>query len=345
MRIRRTLGFGLAALALTAVSACGNSSGSGNNGSGNGSGSGDKGSITISGQNFGEMQIMAAMYGDLLTNAGYTVTTKLVDTRDIYIPQLTSGKVTITPDYLGALADYLQAQQNGANAPIISTHSPQTTLSRLKPLAQAAGIAMLNPAKATDQNAFAVTKTFASAHNLTTLSDLGAAGLPIVLAAPADCQGRSDCQKGLADTYGIHITKIIPLDFDSTQVVQSLTSGESQLGEVATTDGALDQEGLVALTDDKGIQPAENLIPAVNAKFLAAHPDVATILNKLSATLTTADLAALDLKLAVNREQPSQIADDYLKSKGLISGTGRCGGHRSMARLSQTSVTSMPTFS
>ena len=28
---------------------------------------------------------MAAMYGDLLTNAGYTVTTKLVDTRDIYI--------------------------------------------------------------------------------------------------------------------------------------------------------------------------------------------------------------------------------------------------------------------
>lgn len=317
MHIRRTLGVGLAVLALGALSACSNGS-SNNNGDTGNNGGGDKGNVVISGQNFGEMQIMAAMYGDLLSNAGYTVTTKLVDTRDVYIPQLTSGRVTIAPDYLGALTDYLQALQNGADAPIISTHSPSATLTALKPLAAKASIAMLAPAQATDQNAFAVTKAFASAHSLTSLSDLGASGLPIVLAAPADCQGRSDCQKGLADTYGIDITKIIPLDFDSTQVVSSLTSGESQLGEVATTDGALDQEGLVALTDDKGIQPAENLIPAVNAAFLKAHPDVATILNKLSSTLTTADLASLDLKLAVNREQPSQVAEDYLKSKGLL---------------------------
>ena len=37
---------------------------------------------------------------------------------------------------------------------------------------------------------------------------------------------------------------------------------------------ASEQEGLVLLEDDKGIQPAQNLIPAVNSDFLADNPDI-----------------------------------------------------------------------
>jgi osmoprotectant transport system substrate-binding protein len=217
------------------------------------------------------------------------------------------------------MADFLNTAANGPNAPVISTHSATDTLAALKPLADKAGITMLNPAQATDQNAFAVTTGFAQEHNLTTLSDLAALNMPITLAAPPDCQGRSDCEGGLSGVYGLNIVKIIPLDFDSAQAKDSVTKGESQLGEVATTDGALDQEGLTMLQDDKGIQPAQNLIPATNSSFIKAHPDVATILNKLSATLTTGDLAALDLKVNVNREQPDAVARDYLDSKGLLS--------------------------
>jgi osmoprotectant transport system substrate-binding protein len=319
MHIRRMLGVGLAAVTLMAGAACSNdSSGGGGGGSGDG-GSGDKGTITISGQNFGEMQIMASMYQQVLENAGYTVNVKLVTTRDVYVPQLESGGVDVVPDYLAGMADFLNTAANGPNAPVISTHSATDTLAALKPLADKAGITMLNPAQATDQNAFAVTTGFAQEHNLTTLSDLAALNMPITLAAPPDCQGRSDCEGGLSGVYGLNIVKIIPLDFDSAQAKDSVTKGESQLGEVATTDGALDQEGLTMLQDDKGIQPAQNLIPATNSSFIKAHPDVATILNKLSATLTTEDLAALDLKVNVNREQPDAVARDYLDSKGLLS--------------------------
>ena len=319
MHIRRMLGVGLAAVTLMAGAACSNdSSGGGGGGSGDGD-SGDKGTITISGQNFGEMQIMASMYQQVLENAGYTVNVKLVTTRDVYVPQLESGGVDVVPDYLAGMADFLNTAANGPNAPVISTHSATDTLAALKPLADKAGITMLNPAQATDQNAFAVTTGFAQEHNLTTLSDLAALNMPITLAAPPDCQGRSDCEGGLSGVYGLNIVKIIPLDFDSAQAKDSVTKGESQLGEVATTDGALDQEGLTMLQDDKGIQPAQNLIPATNSSFIKAHPDVATILNKLSATLTTGDLAALDLKVNVNREQPDAVARDYLDSKGLLS--------------------------
>jgi osmoprotectant transport system substrate-binding protein len=316
MQIRRALGIGLAAATLLAGAACSNDSGG--DGGSNSPGTGDKGDISLSGQNFGEMQIMAAMYEQVLENAGYTVDVKLVDTRDVYEPQLESGAVDIAPDYLAGMADFLNTKANGAKAPSISKNSAEETLTALKPLAADAGITMLEPAKATDQNAFAVTKDFAQQNNLTTLSDLAAMNQPITLAAAPDCKGRPDCEGGLSDVYGLNIVKILGTGFDSAETKDSVTKGESQLGLVATTDGALDQENLVILQDDKGIQPAQNLIPAVNSDFLKDNPDVATILNKLSATLTTDDLAALDLKVDVNREQPGDVAQEYLDSKGLL---------------------------
>jgi osmoprotectant transport system substrate-binding protein len=301
------------------ATACSNDSTSGSSSDSTSGGGGDKGTVVISGQNFGEMQIMASMYQQVLQHAGYTVPTpKLVTTRDTYVPELKKGTVDVVPDYLAGMADFLNTSANGPNAPVISTHSPQATLKKLKPLATAANITMLKPAKATDQNAFAVTTKFAKQNHLTTLSDLAGLKQPIVLAAPPDCKGRSDCEGGLTKVYGLDITKIIPLDYDSAAAKDSVTKGESQLGEVATTDAALSQEGLTALQDDKGIQPAQNLIPATNTAFIKAHPDVATILDKLSATLTTADLAQMDMQVAVNRQQPADVAKSYLQSKGLL---------------------------
>lgn len=317
MKVRRLLGLGVAIACVLAGAACANDT-SGNGDNGSPTNGGDKGTISISGQDFGEMQIMASMYQQVLQKAGYTVNVHLVSTRDIYVAQLKKGGIDIAPDYLAGMADFLNQAANGVNAPLISSHSASDTLTALKPLATASNITMLDPAQATDQNAFVVKTSFAQQHNLKTLSDLAALNLPITLAAPTDCQGRSDCEGGLTGTYGLNIVKIIPLAFDSAQAKDSVTNGESQLGEVGTTDGALTQEGLTLLEDDKGIQPAENLIPAVNSGFLKDNPDVATILNKLSATLTTADLAAMDLKLAVDRAKPADVAQEYLSSKGLI---------------------------
>lgn len=319
MHVRRMMGGGLAVAALLLSAACGNDDTGGNDGDTPPAGNGDKGAITLSGQNFTEMQIMAEMYKAVLEDAGYTVTVNLVDTRDVYVNQLTAGKVDVVPDYLAGMADFLNTTANGAEATPISTNSAEETLTALKPLADAAGITMLEPAEATDQNAFAVTKAFAEENNLTTLSDLAAMGEPVTLAAAPDCAGRADCEGGLTDTYGIDITEILPLGFDSPQTKDSVTKGESQLGLVATTDGALDEEGLVILQDDKGIQPAQNLIPAVNSDFLDSNPDVATVLNELSATLTTEDLGALDIKVGVERAQPADVAMEYLMDKGLMS--------------------------
>jgi osmoprotectant transport system substrate-binding protein len=191
-------------------------------------------------------------------------------------------------------------------------------LKNLKKYESKLGLTNLQPAQAVDQNAFAVTKAFATAHHLTTLSDLGNAGLPVKLAAPSECSSRPFCEPGLKKTYHINITGLTPLDFDSLPLKQAVKSGKVQLGEVSTTDATLGQLGLVVLTDDKHLQNADYLIPIVNSKDLQQHPQIATALNPLASVLTTKDLGTLDNDVDGERMTVQQVATSYLTSHGLL---------------------------
>ena len=320
MRFPRVLGLAAAGAVLMATAACGGDSleSSGTDTDTGGSGGGDKGSAVVGGQDFTESQVLAAIYQKVLENEGYTVQTKLVTTRDVYLPELSSGGVDIVPDYLAGITDYLNTEKNGPDAELVSSNDPDATLEALKPLAEEQGISILPPSDATDQNAFFVTQEFADENSLTTLSDLAALGDPIKLGAPPDCEGRADCEGGLTDTYGLKITEIVPLDFASAQVKDAVTNGEVTLGETGTTDGTLADLGLVILEDDKGIQPAQNLTPAVNADFLADNPDLEEVFNELSAALTTEDLAAMNLQVDAERQKPEDVAAQFLEDKGLL---------------------------
>jgi osmoprotectant transport system substrate-binding protein len=288
--------------------------------SGSSSGAGDKGPVTISGQNFTEAALMANMYKLLLENEGYSVTMKLVGSRDVYLAKgQFPGAVDVVPEYLGGIADKLNQMENGSNAKSITTSDVQSTLAAVKPLADKAGITLLQPAEATDQNAFFVTKKYADQNSLKTLSDLGSLGKPVLLAAAPDCEGRTDCAGGLSNDYGIKITKVLPLGYASPQTFDSVLKGEAQLGETSTTDASLASQGLVLLEDDKHIQPVQNLIPAVSTDFLNQHSDVKDALNSLMAKLTTDDLTQLNGKVGNERQKPEDVAKQYLQDQGLLS--------------------------
>jgi osmoprotectant transport system substrate-binding protein len=317
-RISRALGLTAATALLLATAACGGDSLEDSGTDNDDGASADKGSAVVGGQDFTESQVMAAIYQLVLENEGYTVETKLVTARDVYVPELSNGNVDIVPDYLAGITDFLNAEKNGADAPLVSSNDPDETLAALEPLAEEKGIAILPPSEATDQNAFFVTQEFAEANDLTTLSDYAALGEPIKLGAPPDCEGRADCEGGLTDVYGFEISEIVPLEFGSSQVKDAVTNGEVDMGETGTTDGSLEGLGLVLLEDDQGIQPAQNLTPAVNAEFLADNPDLEEVFNELSAALTTEDLASMNLAVDVERQKPEDVAAQFLEDKGLL---------------------------
>jgi osmoprotectant transport system substrate-binding protein len=277
------------------------------------SGSGG-GVVRISGQNFTEAEIVADLYAGVLKKAGYTPQVKLVGTRDIYM-KVFPKSIDVVPEYVGGILEFLNGTYNGSNASPVTLSDPDQSITDAQPLLKKAGITLLNPSPATDSNAFFVTKEYADANNVSTLSDMK--GKSVVLAAAPDCKGRLDCEGGLSDKYGIKITKILPLGYASPQTYKSVVDGESQLGETSTTDGTLEEQGLVLLTDDKKIQPAENLVPAVSSSFLTAHPDVAAPLNALMAALTTEKLTELNAQVSNDRQQPQDVADQFLSDNGL----------------------------
>jgi osmoprotectant transport system substrate-binding protein len=274
--------------------------------------------LTVGGANFTEMQIMQEMYKVLLENAAYGVEINTAGQREIYAKSLISGEIDIVPEYAATMAEYLNRTANGPSAAPIATSDVTATIEAMKPLADAQGLRILNPAKAVNANGFYVTKELAQQHNLKTLSDLAALGLDLTIAAGDECllPERVYCAPGLRQTYGLKIVGVTGDDFGSATGKQKVLAGQAQLGLTGTTDGTLDGLGLALLEDDQKLQAADNLVPIVNAKE-AGDPEIADALNQLADVLTTEDLAELNLQVDGERRKPAEVAADYLADKKL----------------------------
>ncbi|MET7398462.1 glycine betaine ABC transporter substrate-binding protein [Dactylosporangium sp. NPDC005572] len=77
-------------------------------------------------------------------------------------------------------------------------------------------------------------------------------------------------------------------------------------------------EKLVVLDDDKKLQTADNIIPAINTK--AADPALIAALDKVSDALTTEKLVQLNKAVDVDRKTSKVAAEDFAKAENLTSG-------------------------
>jgi osmoprotectant transport system substrate-binding protein len=275
-----------------------------------------KGSLTVADAGFTESKILADMYGQLLTKAGYQVERTSVQSSEIAQSSLESGQIDAMPQYVATYADLLNTEVNGKDAASVSSSDLPKSLAALRGLGDKKGLTALDPAAAVDQNAFAVSASFATEHKLKTLSDLGTSGVSVKIAAGPECATRPFCQPGLEKTYGIKVNGILETGVDTAQTKAAVRDGGAQLGLVLTTDATVSTYKLVVLTDDKKLQNADNLVPIVNTKSLT--PEISTALNALAPVLSTADLADLNKKVDSDRARPDDVAKEYLQGKGLL---------------------------
>ncbi|MEX5635971.1 ABC transporter substrate-binding protein [Parafrankia sp. FMc2] len=288
------------------------------------------GSLTVADAGFTESKILADMYGELLGQAGYQVERTSVQNTEIAQSALEDGRIDAMPQYVATYAGLLNSQlgpgrsagdeaaaaeATGPAGSIVSSDL-DSTLRLLRGLAEEVGLSVLEPADAVDQNAFAVSRTFAERHRLTSLSDLGASGLPVRLAAGAECANRPFCEPGLVRVYGIRISGIIETGVATAQTKAAVRDDIAQLGLVLTTDATVADYDLVVLTDDRKLQNADNLVPIVHSGSLT--PEIADALNALAPVLTTADLAELNKKVDAERQKAEDVARDYLADRGLL---------------------------
>ncbi|MFD6492722.1 ABC transporter substrate-binding protein [Streptomyces sp. NPDC060188] len=278
---------------------------------------GDSRNLTVGSAGFTESDLLAQMYALLLGQAGYKTSMLTVANRELYEPALESGQIDVVAEYAATFADWLNAKTNGADAPPVGSPDLDATMTALRKLAAPRGLSVLDPGRAVDQNAFAVTKEYAREHHLKTLSDLGRSGLKVRLAAGDECVERPYCEPGLRKTYGIDITGVDPKGVGTTQAKKAVQNGQDQMVLTTTTDATLDEFGLVLLADDKHLQNADYLVPVVN-RARAGGEGTTKALDRLNEVLTTADLATMNEQVDSWRRLPEDVARTYLKDKGLL---------------------------
>ena len=207
-----------------------------------GSFSGGSGKIVIGTQSFDEAVTLGEVYKQVLSKAGYDVSTQKIGLRNILEPDLEAGKINVVPEYAASLTQFL------LDADKDTTQSASTdidkTMSVLKPLALKHKFTALDPAAATDQNAYAVTKATSDAYGLKTMSDVaskcGTDG--ITFGAAANCPSNPFCAAALKKTYGITIA-FKSFDADGPLTRAAVKQGKVLIGEVFSSDADLVQAG------------------------------------------------------------------------------------------------------
>ncbi len=136
-----------------------------------------------------------------------------------------------------------------------------------------------------------------------------------VFGAPPDCATNKFCAIGLKNTYGIQFKEVKSLDFGGPATRAALTSGAVQVGELFST--SIYDPTFVALKDNKNLEAADYLAPVI--RTAVATPDVVSLLNAVSAKLTTANIVPLNKAFDVDHKDAKSIAKTFLTDNGLLA--------------------------
>jgi osmoprotectant transport system substrate-binding protein len=272
----------------------------------------DDDAITVASFDFAESRVLAELYAQALEARGLQVHRAIgIGPRELVGPALSLGLVELVPEYAGTALAFLSLGQVDATADAAATHQA---------LVQAAAshdLAALTAAPAQDANAFVVTRDTAARHHLQRVSDLAAVAPQLTFGGPPECPTRPLCLEGLQSRYGVHFGNVLALDAGGPTTRQALEQGAVDVGLLFTTDPGLQGGDLVALEDDRGLQPAENVTPLVRTEVMDRWgADVTATLDALSARLTTEALRALDAAAA--DASPAAAARDWLRQEGLV---------------------------
>ena len=315
-RLRR-FGATVAAIGLaTSLAACGSDdpTAATDPGDGGDEGSGGGGSsetIVVGSFNFPESEILGEIYAQALEANDFTVETKFnIGPRQQTIPALQDGSINLIPEYNGNLLAYYD--------PEYTERTTEEVDGALGDAIAADELVALESAEAEDKDAYVVTSETAEANDLTEIGDLEALG-DFRLGANPQFGELLYGIPGLEDIYGVTGAEFVPIeDYGGPDTVKALVDDSVQVADIYTTSPALVAEDLVVLEDPENMISSQNIVPLLAESVFSE--ELETVLNEISAELTTDDLIALrDRVEGDEKASASTAAQEWLEEKGLLS--------------------------
>ena len=263
--------------------------------------------VVVGSADFTESKILAEIYSQALKAKGVDSSTKLgIGSREIYIKALQDGSISAVPEYTGNLLLNFDANATATTADEVEKSLPAV----LPP-----GIKVLKPSPAVDQDVYVVTKDFSAKNGITSLEDLKKIASTSTLGGPPELEKRAYGPPGLEKIYGAKFKSFVPYAKYPPKI-SDLDSNKIQVATFFTTDAVISEKGYVQLEDPQSMILPQNVIPLVRSD-VADNADAVAALDAVQAALTTDDLVQLDKKVDSERQDPAQVAGEWLKSKGL----------------------------
>lgn len=301
----------LAATVALGLAGCGSDDGdplATDGGDGSDSGS-DSGEVVIGSANFPENALLAEIYAGALDAAGVETETKLnIGSREVYLKALEPGdeSVDIFPEYTGVLRDYFEPGQPGTDSDEVYDELVASLPDYLK---------VLEPSSAEDKDAVVVTQETADEYSLTEIGDLASVAEDMTLGGPPEWKTRDTGVPGLEKVYGVTFGDFRALDAGGPLTLRALLNGQVDAGNLFTTDPNIAAEDLVVLEDPDSLFAAQNVVPLVRTEVL--NDDIESTLNDVSAALDTEKLGELVTRVVIDKEDPEDVAEDFLAEAGL----------------------------
>lgn len=272
-----------------------------------GCGDAGKGTVRVGSKDFTESLIVGELYALALEDAGYKVDRKMNVAGSLVHTAITGDDFDLYPEYTGtALLSILQMDMDSDPDSVYNTVKEE--------YAKQFGLTWLDSTQVNDRNGIAIRTEAAEAYGIATMSDLQANADKLKLCSQGEFEQREDGLPGLAKVYGEFNFTSINL-YDSGLKYQVLETGEADACPAYSTDAQLvNQDKFTYLEDDKNFWPPYYMAPVVRNDTLEKYPEVAEILNKVSAKLDTETMIALNAKVDIDKLEYDDVAKEFYEA-------------------------------
>lgn len=270
--------------------------------------------VTVGSKNFDEQFILGEIYAKALEAAGYTVETELnLGSEVVAKKALESGEVDAYPEYTSTTLTSLY----GVDPEEVPGDAAEAAALANEELG-ADNLVAFAPTPFTSANGVGLLSSTAEELGATTISDLEGVSEDLTLYGTTECRQRIDCLLGLEQNYGLEFGGFKPVDPELRYEV--LDNGDADLSILFTTDGQLNQsDEYTILEDDQELLPAGNVIVTASQDAVdEAGPDFQETIELVQEQLDLEVMQELNARVSLDREDPADVAADYLQTAGYI---------------------------
>ena len=301
--MKKVIALLLAASMTMALAACGG----GQQASSGEAGSGETKSVVVGSKDFTENEIVAEIYALALEDAGFKVERKMNIAGSVVHTSITSAEIDLYPEYTGTglisiLGMEALTDQDEVYNTVKEAYNEQFN------------ITWLDYAQANDGQGLFISRKASDEYGITNISQLQANVDKLRFCSQGEFDEREDGIPGLTKLYGEFNWKSSKI-YDNGLKWEVVDKDEADVAPAYTTEARLTEtDKFVLLEDDKHMWPPYNLAPIVRNEVLEQYPEIADVLNKVSATLDTETITKLNALVDIEGEEYEDVAADFYKS-------------------------------